>query len=65
VVTSTNTLAETKPHIFSPQSVAMLTFFQVPPPTAQPDFMAEGLLPTEKDNHAIYGKNITDIYAFI
>jgi len=64
VVTSTNTLAETKSHIFSPQRVAVVPFFQVPPPTAQSDFLAEGLFPREKGNHAIYGKNITDIYAF-
>jgi hypothetical protein len=39
--------------------------FHVPPQTAQSEFLAEGLFPTEKDSHAIYGKNITDIYAFI
>ena len=51
-------------HLFTPKS-GIASVSQVPLQTAQSDCLAEGLFPTEKDNHAMYGKNITDIYPFI
>ena len=49
----TNTLGESKPHLFATRTGAFLKFFQVPTQTTQIDLLLECLFPQRKDNHGM------------